>query len=56
VWQSISYYSVLAVQSVFGVFGVRLYEEPHYDVIDRIGVRSKSATTRPVSQPRLTWL
>jgi hypothetical protein len=28
---------VLAVQSLFGVFGVRLYEEPHYDVIDRIG-------------------
>jgi len=37
VWQSISYYSVLAVQSVFGVFAVRLYEEPHSDVIDRIG-------------------
>jgi len=28
---------VLAVESLFGVFGVRLYEEPHYDVIDRIG-------------------
>jgi hypothetical protein len=45
VWQSISYYSVLAVESlfvvfvVFVVFGVRLYEEPHYDVIDRIGGR-----------------
>jgi hypothetical protein len=37
VWQSISYYSVLAIESLFGVFGARLYEEPHYDVIDRIG-------------------
>jgi hypothetical protein len=37
VWQTISYYSALAVQSLFGVFGVRLYEEPHYDVIERIG-------------------
>jgi hypothetical protein len=39
VWQSISYYSVLAVESLFVVFGVRLYEERHYDVIDRIGGR-----------------
>jgi hypothetical protein len=37
VWQTISYYSALAVQSLFGVFGVRLYEESHYDVIERIG-------------------
>jgi hypothetical protein len=35
-WQAISYYSVLALESVFGVFGVRLYEEPRYDVIDRL--------------------
>jgi hypothetical protein len=39
VWQSICYFSVLAVESLFGVFGIRLYEEPHYDVIDRIGDR-----------------
>jgi hypothetical protein len=37
VWQTISYYSALAVQSLFSVFGVRLYEETHYDVIERIG-------------------
>jgi hypothetical protein len=36
VCQSICYFSALAVESLFGVFGIRLYEEPHYDVIDRI--------------------
>jgi hypothetical protein len=39
VWQSISYYGVLVLESVLGVFGIRLYEEPRYDVIDRIGNR-----------------
>lgn len=35
-WQSIAYYGALVLESVFGVFGIRLYEEPRYDVIDRI--------------------
>lgn len=35
-WQAISYYGVLVLESVVGVFGVRLYEEPRYDVIDRL--------------------
>jgi len=39
VWQSISYYAALAVESLIGVFGIRLYEEARYDVIDRIGDR-----------------
>jgi len=34
-WQSISYYALLALESVIGVFGIRLYEEPKYDVIAR---------------------
>lgn len=38
-WQSIAYYCWLLVESVTGVFGVRLYEEPRYDVIDRVGDR-----------------
>ena len=38
-WQSISYYAALAVESLIGVFGIRLYEEARYDVIDRIGDR-----------------
>ena len=42
-WQAISYYGALALESLMGAFGVRLYEEPHYDVIaciaDRIEVR-----------------
>jgi hypothetical protein len=39
VWQSTSYYAALAVESLIGVFGIRLYEEARYDVIDRIGDR-----------------
>ena len=39
VWQSISYYAVLALESLVGLFGIRLYEEPRYDVIDRIAHR-----------------
>lgn len=38
-WQSISYFTALAVESLIGVFGVRLYEEARYEVIDRIGER-----------------
>ena len=32
-WQAISYYSVLALESVLGVDGIRLYEEPRYDIV-----------------------
>ena len=38
-WQAISYYVVLTLESLIGVFGIRLYEEPRYDVIDRIADR-----------------
>jgi hypothetical protein len=42
-WQSISYYALLALESVVGVFGIRLYEEPTYEVIaranDRVEIR-----------------
>ena len=38
-WQSIRYYGALVLESVLGVFGIRLYEEPRYDVIDRVGNR-----------------
>lgn len=34
--QSVAYYGVLAIESLFGVFGIRLYEAPSYIVIDRI--------------------
>lgn len=37
VWKSIAYYGALVLESVLGVFGIRLYEEPRYDVIDRLG-------------------
>ncbi len=35
-WQTVSYYAVLVLELVFGVFGIRLYEEPHYDVVARL--------------------
>jgi hypothetical protein len=38
-WQALSYYGVLVIESIVGVFGVRLYEEPRYEVIDRLGDR-----------------
>jgi SOUL heme-binding protein len=38
-WKSISYYGALALESLFGLFGARLYEEPRYDVIGRIADR-----------------
>ena len=37
--QSIAYYGWLLVESVLGAFGIRLYEEPRYDVIDGVGDR-----------------
>ena len=39
VWQSICYFAALAVESLVGVFGIRLYEEARFDVIDRVGDR-----------------
>jgi hypothetical protein len=38
-WQTFSYYAVLAFEAFAGVFGLRFYEEPHYRVIDRVGDR-----------------
>lgn len=35
-WQTLSYYALLVIESVIGVFGVRLYEEPAYEVLDRL--------------------
>jgi hypothetical protein len=38
-FESIMYYSVLAFEALIGVFGIRLYEEPRYEVVTRIGDR-----------------
>ena len=46
-WQEISYYGALALQSVLGVFGVRLYEEPRYEVINRVADRVEIRRYRP---------
>ena len=32
-WQAISYYGVLALEAVVGVIGIRLYEEPQFDIV-----------------------
>ena len=32
-WQAISYYGVLALEAVVGVVGIRLYEEPQFDIV-----------------------
>jgi hypothetical protein len=38
-WQIISYYTVLAFEALFGIFGIRLYEEPRYQLVERIADR-----------------
>ena len=35
-FDSIAYYSALAFEALIGVFGIRLYEEPRYEVVTRI--------------------
>ncbi len=38
-WSDIAYYATLAFESAIGIFGVRLYEEPRYEVLTRLGER-----------------
>jgi hypothetical protein len=38
-WSNIGYYATLAFESVIGIFGIRLYEEPRYDIVARLGDR-----------------
>ena len=35
-WATFIYYAALVFESIVGVFGIRLYEEPRYDVINRV--------------------
>ena len=46
-WQTFSYYATLAVESALGVFGIRLYEEPRYAVMARIGDRAEIRSYGP---------
>jgi len=34
--QAILYYATLALEALVGVFGIRLYQEPPYDIVDRL--------------------
>jgi SOUL heme-binding protein len=38
-WTTFLYYAALSFEGVIGIFGIRLYEEPHYDVIGRLADR-----------------
>jgi len=38
-WNSFAYYFLLTVESVFGVFGIRLSEEASYQTIGHVGDR-----------------
>lgn len=38
-WQTLSYNVVLVFEAAVGILGIRLSEEPHYAVVDRIGDR-----------------
>ena len=35
-WEALIYYITLACEALMGVFGVRFYEEPRYEVLARI--------------------
>ena len=42
-WSDIAYYATLALESFIGIFGIRVYEEPRYDILahiqDRVEIR-----------------
>lgn len=38
-WSTVAYYTALFVEGLIGIFGIRLYEEPRYDVIERVADR-----------------
>jgi hypothetical protein len=38
-WQAIFYYAALGFEALVGVFGIRMYDEPRYVLIDRVGDR-----------------
>jgi len=51
------YYTVLVFESVLGVFGIRMYEQPSYQIIDRLdhGIEIRHYGSRlaaEVDQPR----
>mgnify|MGYP003382744602 CR=1 FL=1 len=35
-WSDIAFYATLTFESVVGIFGIRLYEEPRYEIVDRL--------------------
>jgi len=36
-WSNFAYYATLGFESLVGIFGIRLYEEPRYDIVGRLG-------------------
>ena len=47
-WSSIAYYLLLTVESVAGVFGLRLSEEASYQTIGRVGDQVEIREYAPV--------
>ena len=46
-WPDFSYYATLAFESLVGIFGIRLYEEPRYEIIARLGDRAEIRSYAP---------
>ncbi len=46
-WSNLAYYATLAGESLIGIFGIRLYEEPRYDILARLGDRVEIRSYAP---------
>ena len=44
---NIAYYATLGFESLIGIFGIRIYEEPRYNVLARIGERVEIRSYAP---------
>jgi hypothetical protein len=51
----IVYYTALVFEALFGVFGIRLYEEPRYEVIARISDRVEIRRYGPRVAAEVEW-
>ena len=54
IWDSFAYYFLLTVESVFGVFGIRLSEEASYQTISHVGDRIEVRQYAPIMAAEVT--
>ena len=52
-WDSLIYYITLACEALMGIFGMRSYEEPRYEVLARIDHRTEIRRYAPALLPKL---